>query len=167
MLVISMNIDLTKLIYRQVDSISIEETISIPDEYLEGTDIRKVSPVKVNGEIIENGESYEIDANIKCNLILPCSISLKDVDYKVDININEIISDSSQDIEEFDKIINNSIDLVPIIWQNILVEVPIRVVSPDIEEENIYGDGWKFITKEEENKEIDPRLSKLKDYLSE
>jgi uncharacterized protein len=70
-------------------------------------------------------------------------------------------------LEDFDKIINNSIDLVPIIWQNILLEVPIRVVSPDIKEENIYGDGWKFITKEEEVKEIDPRLSKLKDFLSE
>ena len=66
------------------------------------------------------------------------------------------------------KILNNSIDLLPIIWQNILVEVPIRVVSPDIEEENIYGDGWKFITtEEEEDKEIDPRLSKLKDLLDE
>jgi len=162
-----MNIDLTKLMYRQVDSISIDKTINIPKEYLEGTDIRNVSPVNISGEIIENGESFEIDANIKCDLTLPCSISLKDVNYNIDINIEEIISDSSKDIEEFNKIINNSIDLVPIIWQNILVEVPIRVVSPDIKEENIYGDGWKFITKEEEEKEIDPRLSKLKDYLSE
>ncbi len=167
MLVISMNIDLTKLIYRQVDSISINDIISIPKEYLNGTEIKKVSDVKIDGEIIENGESYEIDINIKCELVLPCSVSLKDVKYKIDININEIISDSSQDIEEFDKIINNSIDLVPIIWQNILVEVPIRVVSPDVKEENMYGDGWKYITKEEEKKEIDPRLSKLKDFLSE
>ena len=42
-----------------------------------------------------------------------------------------------------------------------------RVVSEDVQEENIYGNGWKFITKEEESKEIDPRLSKLKDFLSE
>ena len=43
-----------------------------------------------------------------------------------------------------------------------------KVVSPDIKDENIYGDGWKLITnEEEEEKEIDPRLSKLKDFLSE
>ncbi len=47
------------------------------------------------------------------------------------------------------------------------MKIPIKVVSPDIEEKNIYGDGWKFITDEEEDKEIDPRLSKLKDYLDE
>ena len=100
----------------------------------------------------------------KCNLILTCSVSLKDVKYPVDINIEEIIGENDENLEDFDKIINNSIDLVPIIWQNILLEVPIRVVSPDVKEENIYGDGWKFITKEEEEKEIDPRLSKLKDF---
>jgi len=161
-----MIIDLTKLIYNQVDSIPIDAEIDIPKEYL-NDDIRDISKVKIFGEIIEEGESYLVNLNIKCDLTLICSVSLKDVLYPVDVDIEEIISENGENIEFFDKIINNSIDLVPIIWQNILLEVPIRVVSPDIEEENIYGDGWKFITKEEENKEIDPRLSKLKDFLSE
>lgn len=162
-----MLIDLTKLMYSQVDEISIDNKIDIPKEYLEGTEIKDISKVKVNGIITENGESFDINLNIKCNLTLICSISLKDVNYPVDINIDEMISDQGDLEEDFYKIINNSIDLLPIIWQNILVEVPIKVVSPDIEEENIYGDGWKFVTTEEENKEIDPRLSKLKDFLSE
>lgn len=162
-----MIIDLTKLMYSQVDEISIDNEIDIPKEYLEGTEIKDISKVKVNGIITENGESFDINLNIKCNLTLICSISLKDVNYPVDINIDEMISDQSELEEDFYKIINNSIDLLPIIWQNILVEVPIKVVSPDIEEKNIYGDGWKFVTTEEENKEIDPRLSKLKEFLSE
>ena len=161
-----MIIDLTKLIYNQVDSIPIDAEIDIPKEYL-NDDIRNISKVKIFGEIIEEGESYLVNLNIKCDLTLICSVSLKDVLYPVDVNIEEIISENGENIEFFDKIINNSIDLVPIIWQNILLEVPIRVVSPDIKEENIYGDGWKFVTTEEENKEIDPRLSKLKDFLSE
>ena len=108
--------------------------------------------------------SFWLDPN---KLTLICSVSLKDVNYPLDINIEENISENGENIGEFDKIINNSIDLLPIIWQNILVEVPMKVVSPDIEEKNIYGDGWKFVTTEEEEKEIDPRLSKLKDFLSE
>ena len=162
-----MIIDLTKLLYNQVDSIEIDSEIIIPDDYLSNSDIKNISKVKVLGEIIENGENFSVDLNIKCDLTLVCSISLKDVIYPVNIDINEIIYEKGENIEYFDKIINNSIDLVPIIWQNILLEVPIRVVSPDVKEENIYGNGWKFITKEEENKEIDPRLSKLKDFLSE
>ena len=162
-----MIINLNKLIQSQVNEIIINDEVNIPKEYLENTDIKDISKVSIQGNITDNGENYELDLNIKCSLTLVCSVSLKDVLYPIDINIVENISQNNENIEEFDKIINNSIDLVPIIWQNILVEVPIRVVSPDIEEKNIYGDGWKFITNEEENKEIDPRLSKLKDFLSE
>ena len=162
-----MNIDLTKLISSEIDEISINDSIEIPKEYLNGTDIKDISKVSIDGSITENGESYDLYLNIKCNLTLVCSVSLKDVNYPIDIEINEIISQTGENLEDFCKIVNNSIDLVPIIWQNILVEVPIRVVSPDIKEENIYGDGWKFITTEEENKEIDPRLEKLKEFLSE
>ena len=162
-----MNIDLTKLLYSQTDKILIDDTIVIPKEYLENSDIKDISDVKVSGEITSDEVETVINLNIKCNLTLTCSVSLKDVNYPVDINIEEIIGENDENLEDFDKIINNSIDLVPIIWQNILLEVPIRVVSPDVKEENIYGDGWKFITKEEEKKEIDPRLSKLKDFLSE
>lgn len=163
-----MNIDLSKLFYNQIDKIDINEEIDIPEEfYKDNKDIKNISKVKVNGFIEENGENYSVNLNIICNLTLICSVSLKDVDYPINIDIEEIIGEDGKNLEDFDKIINNSIDLLPIIWQNILVEVPMRVVSPDIKEENIYGDGWKFITTEEENKEIDPRLSKLKDFLSE
>lgn len=162
-----MKIDLTKLMYNATDEIIINESLNIPKEYLDNTEIKDISKVNVNGDITENGENYEVNLNIKCNLTLICSVSLKDVKYPIDINISEIIGETGENLENFDKIINNSIDLLPIIWQNILVEVPMRVVSPDIKEENIYGDGWKFITNEDEDKEIDPRLSKLKDFLSE
>lgn len=160
-----MKIDLSKLIYNQVDEITISQEIDIPKNYLENSDIKDISKVKVNGYITYNGENYELILNIKCKLLLVCSVSLKDVNYDINIDIDDILDENSED---FYKIVNNSLDLVPIIWQNILMEVPIRVVSPDIKEENIYGDGWKFITTEEEdNKEIDPRLSKFKDLLRE
>lgn len=163
-----MNIDLTKLFNRELDEIIIDESIKIPEDYYkDNDDIKDVSLVKVSGDITDNQEYFSVNLNIKCELTLVCSVSLKDVKYNIDINIEEIIGENDNNLEEFDKIINNSIDLLPIIWQNILVEVPMRVVSEDVQEENIYGNGWKFITKEEESKEIDPRLSKLKDFLSE
>ena len=159
-----MNINLVKLLNNLEDEIIIDEEIEIPKEYL-NDDIKDISKVKVKGNITSDGYMIEANLNIKCDLTLTCSVSLKDVKYPIDIDINEEISDDSE--EEFDKILNNSIDLLPIIWQNILVEIPMKVVSPDLKEENIYGDGWKFITDEEEKEEIDPRLSKLKDFLSE
>ena len=162
-----MIIDLTKLLYSQTDKILIDNEVTIPKSYLDNTDIKDISKVLVSGEIVDEGLALSVNLNIKCDLTLICSVSLKDVNYPVNINICEIISDNDENLEDFDKIINNSIDLLPIIWQNILVEVPMKVVSPDYEEKNIYGNGWKFITTKEENNEIDPRLSKLKDFLGE
>lgn len=158
-----MNIDLSKLLYNQLDEIVINEEIDIPKEYL-NNDIKDISKVSVNGSITNDGYMLSLNLNIKCTLTLVCSISLKDVKYEINTDTFEEIS---EDNDENMKILNNSIDLLPIIWQNILMEIPIKVVSPDIEEKNIYGDGWKFITDEEEDNEIDPRLSKLKDYLDE
>jgi len=158
-----MNIDLSKLLYNQTDEIIIDEVIDIPKEYLT-EDIKDISKVTVTGNVTSDGYMLCLNLNIKCTLTLICSISLKDVKYDINCDIEEEIS---EDNDENMKILNNSIDLLPIIWQNILMEIPIKVVSPDVEEKNIYGDGWKFITDEDEDKEIDPRLSKLKDFLDE
>ena len=158
-----MNIDLSKLLYNQIDEIVINEEINIPKEYL-NNDIKDISKVSVNGSITNDGYMLSLNLNIKCVLTLICSVSLKDVKYEINTDIEEEIS---EDNDENMKILNNSIDLLPIIWQNILMEIPIKVVSPDIEEKNIYGNGWKFITDKEEDEEIDPRLSKLKDFLDE
>ncbi len=109
-----------------------------------------------------------VSLNIKCKLILICSISLKDVEYNIDIDIDEVIGENSEYIEENNKIINNTIDLIPIIWQNIILEVPLKVISPDIKKENIEGDGWRFITDEGRvEKSLDPRLKKLQEFLDE
>ena len=152
-----MNINLTKLI-----------TINIPKELLTKSDINDISKVKIKGFITSNDNNYELQLNIKCNLVLTCSISLKKVDYKVDIDICEILGENDENLEENNKIINNTIDLIPIIWQNIILEVPLKVVSPDIKRENIYADGWRFITDEKDiKKQNDPRLEGFKKFLSE
>jgi len=165
-----MIINLTKLITNLTDEILIDDEITINDNYLENNDIKDISKVKVNGKIVPSNDNFEVFLNIKCTLILTCNISLKDVKYPINIDINEEIGEDSeyQDFEENNKIINNSIDLIPIIWQNILLEVPLKVVSDDVSVKDLQGDGWKFITEEKvNNKDIDPRLEKLKSFLNE
>ena len=165
-----MLINLTKLITNISKEILIDDEVQIDKSYLENTDIKDISKVKIKGNIVPSTENFELNLNIKCTLTLICSISLKDVKYDIDININEVIGEESNgiEIEENNKIINNSIDLIPIIWQNIILEVPLKVISPDIDPKNIEGDGWRFITDEKvNNKDIDPRLEKLKEFLNE
>ena len=165
-----MNINLTKLITNISNEILIDDEVELDKSYLENTDIKDISKIKVKGSIRPFENNFEVSINIKCTLTLICSISLKDVKYDVNINVNEIIGENSEDVEleENNKIINNCIDLIPIMWQNIILEVPLKVISPDVDVKNIQGDGWKFITEEEVNsKDIDPRLEKLKEFLNE
>lgn len=165
-----MIINLTKLITNLSNEILIDDIIDIDKSYLNNTDIRDISKISIKGSIKSLESNFELNLNVKCTLTLICSISLEDVKYDINININEVIGEDDEytQLEENNKIINNSIDLIPIIWQNIILEVPLKVISPNVQYENLKGDGWKFITEEEvNNKDIDPRLEKLKDFLNE
>jgi uncharacterized protein len=148
-----MNISLIKLFSGVTDRIDINEEITIPEEYYT-YDIKSISPVKLDGYLyLDELDNLSINLNVKCDLTLKSSISLKDVDFPININIDEL------DFDDENKKITNSIDLIPIIWQNILIEIPIRVTDSSNDED--ISD--KYIKKEE----IDERLSKLKDFLDE
>lgn len=159
-----MKIDLTKLIYNNLYKIPVKGEIIIPDEMLENTDIRKISKVEVEGFILNNEEEYELDIDVSGVMILPCARTLKDVNYPFNIKINEVIGENDDNSLE---IIQNRLDIFPIVWQNILVDVPLRVLAPDAKEESLEGDGWRLITEDTNEEAIDPRLAKLKDYIKE
>ena len=59
----------------------------------------------------------------------------------------------------------NTLDIFPIIWENILMEIPMKVVSEEIDDVKTSGNGWRLITDEENSKDINPELEKLKDLL--
>lgn len=159
-----MQIDLTKLIYNNLYKIPVEGEVIVPEEMLIGTEIRRITTVKVNGFISNNEEEYELDIKITGTMTLPCARTLKDVEYPFDIDINEIIGENNENSLE---IIQNRLEIFPIIWQYILVDVPLRVLAPDAKEQSLEGDGWRLITEDDKKEVIDPRLAKLKDYIKE
>ena len=68
-----------------------------------------------------------------------------------------------EEIGKNDKNLENTIDILPIIWENILMEIPMRVVNEDIHDATLKGEGWSFVTEEQPS--INPELQKLKDLL--
>ena len=112
--------------------------------------------VSVKGEITSNREENILNLTIKGKMILPCNLTLEPVDYpftlEIEENLNEIIENSQK-----------TIDILPIIWENILMEIPMRVVSPKAKNMKTKGDGWELISDSEE-KGVNS-LAKLKDLL--
>lgn len=161
---IALIVDLTKLVYGGLYEIPVSGEIIVPNNMLTGTDIIRISPIKVSGYMRNNEEEYQLEISVTGTMILPCARTLKDVEYPFDIQINEVIGENSDNSLE---IIQNRLEIFPIIWQYILVDVPLRVLHPDAKEESIQGDGWRLITEDDKKEVIDPRLMALSEFNKE
>ena len=133
-------IDLTKLLSGFVDTLEIDEEYDIPVN--DNTDIYDLSKVKVKGDISlsSDGEYY---TNLLCSgeMLIKDSISLEDVWYPFSFTIDENINDLEKNDE-------NILDILAILWQNIVLEVPLRYSV--VEDYDKYqGDGWKLVSEEE------------------
>jgi len=126
--------------------------------YIENTDIIKISPVEINGSFeIYDDSLYEFYFDIKCTLILACAITLVEVPYVIDISVEEIFSKDLND--KYNNIDGITIDLLPIIWSNIILEKPMRVLS-----KNAYENQEEEIVDLEQKDNINQAFANLKNY---
>ena len=150
-----MKFDIVRLNNNIDKSINVALVYNFSEEELKGTDIIRLNGVKIKGEIYKNSlNNIELSLNVDGIMVLPCAITLKEVDYPFNIQIDGELNELSENLEENSINFQNTIDIFPIIWENILMEIPMRVISDDIDESEIVkrGDGWEFITGDE-NKE--------------
>ena len=127
-------------------------------DYLENTDIEKISKVSVEGdfEIYSDNTEFVFYMDIDCVITLPCAISLEPVDVTLSFGVEETFSTVKND--DFNYIDGITIDLLPIIWSNIILEKPMRVISENATN-NFEKDNVEF-----ETDNINPAFSKLKDF---
>ena len=50
-----------------------------------------------------------------------------------------------------------------VLWQNIVLEVPISIKKDPDKKYDLHGDGWELV--DEESKKVDPRLAPLLELL--
>jgi uncharacterized protein len=145
-----------ELIKKQATSNKFKAIIDF-NEDIKDTDILAITPVEVNGdyEVFDSSE-FVFYIDIKCTLTLECAITLKEVPYEIDLQVEEVFSIDED--EESNTIEGITIDLLPIIWSNIILEMPMRVVS-----ENAY-DNFELDNAEFDDDEIENAFSNLKNY---
>ncbi|MFD1038765.1 YceD family protein [Virgibacillus byunsanensis] len=138
-------------------------------------DIREIKPVRVNGQSTVQGNEIFFSFSISGLMILPCARTLVDVPYSFEIQAREVFSTTSyytddEEENEIHPIDGEVLDLTPFIKENILLEVPYRVFSDDVDAQKVTpskGSGWEFISEENKEKTIDPRLKKLESLLND
>lgn len=152
-----MKIDLTNILTNLVSAININEQINVDDNLLKQSNIKKLENTYFKGRVFKDYEdNLVLEGIIQGIMILPDDITLEDVNYEFKTDIYEYI----EQVFEIDK---NSIDIFDYLYQNILVEVPLKVRGNN-DNITLKGDGWQLITEEEyQNKSNKPfsDLSKL------
>jgi len=134
----------------------IEETIDFGSDF-GNTDIIRMSKVHVSGdfEVYDNKE-FIFYLNIKCTMTLPCALTLEEVEYPIDLDVEEVFS--LEPSEESNLIDGITIDLLSIIWSNIILEKPMRVVAKHAEE------NFELNNTEFEDEDINEAFALLKNY---
>ena len=138
-----MRFDLTNLIANVVDAININEFVNIPEELIKASDIRRLDNVIFTGKITKDYDmNLVLNGVLSGTMVLPDDVTLEDTDYEFKSVIEE-------NIEEVIKLEKNTIDILELLWQNILVEIPLKVHNPKNDNIKLEGNGWRFITEEE------------------
>lgn len=160
-----MNIDLIRLNNNIEKEILVDEKFEVTEDQLLNTDLIDLKNVFVKGVITKDDIDYNLNFNINGLMILKCSVTLEPVEHPFNININGKLEEIIEEISGNVKKNENTIDIYSIIWENILVEIPMKVVSDKAKNFQAEGVGWKLITELESKEEINPELEKLKKLL--
>lgn len=156
-----MNIDITKLKSGIENYIEIDEIVNID---ISETEIMELKETNLKGTVTKDSEGYYIDSILSGTMVLPCSVTLEPVNVPFEVSIEGNIEEMLLEIGKNDKKTENTIDILPIIWENILMEIPMRVVSENAQNKKLEGDGWKLLT-DEVSTSPNPELEKLKDLF--
>jgi uncharacterized protein len=159
-----MVIDLLRLKNNIDETIELDSNIEFSNELLESSELLAMESCHVKGFLSKDTlDEISISLNIDGIMVLPCAITLKPVKYPFNTSIEGNLQAILAEMGEITKKVENSIDILPIIWENVLMEIPLKVVSEDVDTSNLKGEGWKLVTEDADD--INPELAKLKDLL--
>lgn len=152
---------------------SFDEMLTFPDEMFHNlSQINGLKDVNVTGLgrlDMKNRQLY-VDFTIKGQMILPCAVSLENVDYPFTIDSSTVFAFyKPEEDEDVIEVKRDTVDLTPIVFQEIMMDVPMRIVKEGATLKT-KGNGWKVLNEEDIEQDedyIDPRLAKLKDYFKD
>ena len=153
-----MYIDLAKV---DEKGIVIDDIVSFGEEYIKDTQIVRCNDIKVKGRAYYSVTNEIVfDCKVEGSLVLLDSMDLEEVNYPFNFEISEILSEND---DEKDKNEIKTLDIMDILWQNIVLEVPISFRKDPEKKYEMSGEGWELI--DEESKKLDPRLAPLLELL--
>lgn len=138
--------------------IIIDNDVVISEELLSSSTIRRLENIHFNGTLSRLiDDTYELSGVLKGTMILPDDITLEDYEYNFTSEIEEKIEETRINYQK-------TLDITEDLWQNILVEIPLKAVNEKNSDLKLEGDGWRLISEDDVKTSNNP-LSSLKELL--
>lgn len=140
--------------------IEINEKVDFDQKIYNFPGLNEVKDCTVEGQVYYD-HNNELVLNLKCSgqLVLQDAIDLSPIIQLFTIEIKE----KGDSIWQNNENQQNLLDIIAILWQNVLLEVPIKITKPGNKDISLQGDGWELLN--EKKQKIDSRLAPLADLL--
>lgn len=146
------------LLTRAVLVINVNNKFTIDSSYYKDTEIIDLRDVEVVGNLTYPTDgNLLLDVSVSGSMIISDSVDLEPVSYPFSFEINENVYEKLEKDQ-------NRLDIIDILWENIVLEIPIRYSKVETYE-NLSGDGWKVISEDDLSKES--ANNPFKDLLKE
>lgn len=160
---------IAKLLKEATKEIQIAEEVDFLEAVKKNPDLRKLSLITVEGtgKIFPIARNVTFDLTIQGEMTLACALTLDDVIYPFTATLNPIYTwDADKyDQDSDDYLVKDTIELASAVWQEIFIQIPLRVTKAGAYEE-LAQQGIAFESSEEHEKavaeKVDPRFEVLK-----
>ena len=143
--------------------IKINDTYLIPESFYENTSIKGLDEVKVDGVIKYNAaDEIQINLDVNGTMKLIDAVTNEPIKYPFSFQIDEILEENDENLTKYFEKSQNILDIIEFLWENIVLEVPIRVTN--LTNAHLKGNGWELNSKED-NDGVDPRFEKLNELF--
>lgn len=118
----------------------------------------------VTGDISLNSVSMlAVNLTVTGIMVIPDSVTTEPVEYPFTSKIEEEYDINDENFLEYYQKEQNILDIMKILWENIVLEVPMRFTLA--KDAHLSGDGWSLGEDKNKDDQIDPRLAKLAELL--
>lgn len=156
-----MLIDISSILNGSSISTTFEGTVTFKEEDVNKIAVRSIENCTVKGTVTKmEDDVYSLNYTLHGTMILSDALTLEELPYKFKIS-----DENDYEIGNYLKISENLLDIYEVLWENVVLEVPLRVVKDETHKE-LEGDGWSLNMKSEGNSGLS-ELKKLLDLEEE
>lgn len=144
--------------------LEIDADVTLSKELYQNADILDLQNVHIMGNVKYDYENHLVlELQVKGEFQLEDAITLEPIVYPFTCEVEEKLENISEYCGKFYEKSKNTLDISEILWENIVLEIPIRATNANLSNLNLQGSGWEMAQSEIEK--IDPRLEKLTELL--